>query len=669
MVEDEGKRDTRNAMARSTAPSEPPTRVAAPRTLAGRRLDAVPDKIDIRDWFYQPSLNPLPHTIVNCDLVPHILDQGSEGACTGFALAAVINFLRSDARKAGSVSPQMLYEMARRYDEWPGDSYEGSSARGAMKGWVAHGVCSQSMWPIALKGYRDFTPAMATDARRTPGGAFYRVMHRQIRDVHSAIAEVGAVYVTLMAHDGWDDPRKPSAPIKYQSSGRSRSLVLPIIERSGRASSGHAVAFVGYSSQGFIVQNSWGTDWGKGGFALLPYEDFLLHATDVWVAQIGVPLEIDLWQTGNSDTTAGLQRAGATIPLEQVRPYVVDIGNNGKLSATGDYFTSKQDVERLFNETIPKATETWPKKRVLFYMHGGLNDEKASARRIVAFRDILLKNQIYPVHIMWESGILESVTSMLCDLVTHDDERAGSAAEWLKKVRAELTEAKDWTFEMTASGLGTVLWDEMKENARLASVDAVGGMSIVASTVAAAAAKLSPSERKQWEFHVTGHSAGSILAAHAMPLLVNAGFDFKTLQFFAPAITVDDFKTLVVPSIAAGRCPVPRTYVLDNEEELDDEVGPYGKSLLYLVSNAFEGKRLRPILGMKTFLTSDPALMSLLGPTLVTSNPSMKTAGFPSSASKSHGGFDNDPPTMNSMVQHITGAPPIERFELRHLQY
>jgi hypothetical protein len=87
------------------------------------------------------------------------------------------------------------------------------------------------------------------------------------------------------------------------------------------------------------------------------------------------------------------------------------------------------------------------------------------------------------------------------------------------------------------------------------------------------------------------------------------------------------------------------------------------------VSNAFEGKRLTPILGMKTFLENDAALRNLLDTTLVTSNPSMKTAGFPSSSSKTHGGFDNDPPTMNSMVQHITGAPPIELFQLRHLQY
>ena len=357
MVENEGKRNSRKAMARSTAPNEPRTRLAAPRTSAGgRRKDAVPDRIDIRDWFYQPSLDRLADTIVNCDRVPLILDQGREGACTGFALAAVINFLRSDAK--GSVSPQMLYEMARRYDEWPGEQYEGSSARGAMKGWVAHGVCFADIWPVDKKGPEHFTPDIADRARKVPGGAFYRVMHRQIRDVHAAIADVGAVYVTLMVHDGWDEPGPKTVKIEYHDSGKSRSISLPVIERRGRASSGHAVALVGYSTQGFIIQNSWGKGWGRGGFALLPYEDFLLHATDVWVAQVGVPLEIDLWQTGSSDTKAGLQRAGSTIPLNEIRPYVVDIGNNGKLSNSGQYWTTREDVERLFNEIIPSAPRT-----------------------------------------------------------------------------------------------------------------------------------------------------------------------------------------------------------------------------------------------------------------------------------------------------------------------
>ena len=299
-----------------------------------------------------------------------------------------------------------------------------------------------------------------------------------------------------------------------------------------------------------------------------------------------------------------------------------------------------------------------------------MNDEDAAARRIVAFRDVLLENEIYPVHIMWESGVLESVTAMLCDLVTPDDERAANVADWLKRTRAALTEAKDWTFEMTAAVPGTKLWREMKENGRLASVGDVGGMSIIADVVAKAAANMSAAEKKQWEFHVTGHSAGAIVTAHAMQLLVKAGFDFKTLQLFAPAITVEDFDALVVPAIKAGLCPVPRTYVLRDEEELDDTVGPYDKSLLYLVSNAFEGQRFKPILGMRTYLEQNAKIRSLLGPTLVTANPSIKKAAYPFSSSRTHGGFDNDPPTMNSMIWHIKGGKnPKPAFELRHLQY
>src|ERR671912_1537288 len=112
-----------------------------------KTLDAFPDKIDVRDWFYHPTLNPLPEQVINFDCIPMILDQGQEGACTGFALAAVINYhlLRNErcTRQTiakNCVSPRMLYEMARRYDEWPGEDYVGSSARGSVKGWTAHGV-------------------------------------------------------------------------------------------------------------------------------------------------------------------------------------------------------------------------------------------------------------------------------------------------------------------------------------------------------------------------------------------------------------------------------------------------------------------------------------------------------------------------------------------------
>ena len=46
-----------------------------------------------------------------------------------------------------SASARMLYEVAKRYDEWEGENYEGSSIRGAMKGWLRHGVCTWGDWP------------------------------------------------------------------------------------------------------------------------------------------------------------------------------------------------------------------------------------------------------------------------------------------------------------------------------------------------------------------------------------------------------------------------------------------------------------------------------------------------------------------------------------------
>jgi hypothetical protein len=69
----------------------------------GLTFDARPDRVDFRDLFYQPPLVSLapeypPRELVERNLVAYcddgmILNQGSEGACAGFGLAAVINYL------------------------------------------------------------------------------------------------------------------------------------------------------------------------------------------------------------------------------------------------------------------------------------------------------------------------------------------------------------------------------------------------------------------------------------------------------------------------------------------------------------------------------------------------------------------------------------------------
>ena len=644
-------------MAKSSSVSRRVSSLALRRTL-----DAFPDRIDLRDWPYQPTLSGLPDILANRSEVPVILDQGKEGACTGFALSAVINYLLGQRGIKRVVSPRMLYEMARCYDEWPGENYDGSSARGAMKGWARHGVCVQKLWTDRMRGRGYLDSRIGEAALANPAGAYYRIKHKEVRDVHAALAEVGIVYCTIMVHDGWDEPGTTMVSVKV---GKKRH-VIPIISRKGCAESGHAVALVGYMREGFIVQNSWGAKWGNGGFALLPYEDFILHVTDVWVAQLGVPLSMDLWAPRRSaDTTSGRYRAGREIPLAEIRPFIVDVGNNGELSETGDYWTSEQDLERLFIETIPEEAEKrgWSKKRIMLYLHGGLNTESDAAKRAVAFRDKCLANEIYPLHIMWETGPLETIGDMIGDLFTEADERArGALLEGLRN-------AKDLALELTASPLGEPLWSEMKENAWRASDHRLGkgAVQLMKKYALDSLGQVSEAERQKWELHVVAHSAGSILFTHAVEALCSLGIPFKTLQFFAPAVRIDEFVQYALPAIKSGRCPKATMYILNEQQELDDTVGPYGKSLLWLVSNAFEDKRGTPLLGMKHYIKSRLSIQQSAFIEIIESVGKGATGG--QCTSETHGGFDNDPITMNAVVSRILDKKPNPIFEARDLDY
>ena len=54
----------------------------------------------------------------------------------------------------------MLYEMAKKFDDWKGEGYAGSCCRGAVRGWENMGACSERA--RALRGER---ARLATDHR------------------------------------------------------------------------------------------------------------------------------------------------------------------------------------------------------------------------------------------------------------------------------------------------------------------------------------------------------------------------------------------------------------------------------------------------------------------------------------------------------------------------
>jgi hypothetical protein len=98
----------------------------------------------------------------------------------------------------------MLYEMGRRYDEWKGENYDGTSLRGAMKGWHKHGVASRKEWPFDPKKPGSLTQKREEDAKRRPLGAYFRVVDRDVSHMQAAVVLVAVAlgYAVYLVRSG-----------------------------------------------------------------------------------------------------------------------------------------------------------------------------------------------------------------------------------------------------------------------------------------------------------------------------------------------------------------------------------------------------------------------------------------------------------------------------------
>lgn len=673
----------KKAMARMAA--------AAPVAATSRRatLNVTPDVADLRDRLYTPPPRSLPQIFpADAEIKQFmgsytqaglILDQGQEGACTGFGLACVINYLRWCAagmpKKLESVSPRMLYKFARRYDEYEGENYDGSSCRGALKGWYHNGVCVESKWPYAAGENALPVAGWDSDSVERTLGVYYRIDPKAITDLQAAILEVGAVYVSSYTHPGWDRVKTSTKPPSSHAS-------LPLIDYDGKPSrrGGHSFALVGFNRSGFVLQNSWGRHWGAGGFAVIGYADWLAHAMDVWVAALGVPGVVSgrLASAGKAAGSAAASAAQANWwDVETANRHSIVLGNNGRV----DRFDKLDEVTRSLQNQACILPDTWfrqngqGKKRLVIYAHGGLNKKDDAILRAQVMGRYFLGNGCYPLFLVWKSGLLESLGNILTDKLTPGAKGlAGDVGGWITD------RITDPVVEKTVGRpFARPLWSEMKENAELASASGRGG-----DLLSDALHALAGTWGDAFELHLVGHSAGSIILGRLLDNLAQKGLTayVKTVNLYAPACTV----------AFANRYYAPQTGIMDRlhldilsdqREQGDNVAFIYQKSLLYFVSNALEADLRMPILGLANVF--NPAYAGWDGSpdsaeTLANWRNAAEACALhdrlrihdeekiltrrgngadlqEKTQSASHGGFDNDVEIIGKTLERITGAP------------
>jgi hypothetical protein len=342
--------------------------------------------------------------------------------------------------------------------------------------------------------------------------------------------------------------------------------------------------------------------------------------------------------------------------VQELRPHIVNL-NLGQFSSEGRFATTQDDVDAIFEVHLRQALEGARARkeplRVLLYAHGGLVSESnglAIARKHVHWWQ---RNNIYPIYFIWETGFFETIRQLL-------SASRETVRRWAPR------DVWDWTTDPAIEALvrtlqGPRLWTGMKRSAELASADR-GGARYLAQKLKA----FCDTQREGIQLHAVGHSAGSIFHAHFLPTALEMGVPaFESVHFLAPAIRIDDFHRLLAPRMGDGKgIKHLSLFTMNKSYELDDHCANiYRKSLLYLIHYALEPEPRAPILGLEANLRSDSGLKQLFG---LAGEPSKRAAavwsvttastGRSASASTTHGGFDDDPPTMNSIARRILGA-------------
>jgi hypothetical protein len=348
--------------------------------------------------------------------------------------------------------------------------------------------------------------------------------------------------------------------------------------------------------------------------------------------------------------------------LSALKKHVLNL-SRGKFSSGGDFTTTESEVRMIFERHIPQWLESENRSHldIVFYSHGGLTNEGwglATAHKQVEF---WLQNGVYPIFFVWETGILETIWQSI-----RDSWLPSSSRGIFDNIGEAVSELNDQVWASTIKAARVpLLWSGMKSSAR-SSFEAGGAGVYVLEKF------FDFVEESDFDVrpHAVGHSAGSIFLSH----MIAAANDyesypkFETVHFLAPAITNELFQQTLMPIVGKGADDQAKhlsIFTMDDMTEREDTVGPYGKSLLYLIHDVLEPAPETPVLGLQKSLFADSKFadfFGLVGPEsmltdVIFSRTQSSAPVRERSNAVTHGAFDDDAATMESVVRRITDFP------------
>jgi len=251
------------------------------RITSQRKYGWIPQLPDHRDipFMAKPEIvEALPPEVDLRGLCPPVYDQGDLGSCVLNAIAGAHEF---DQMKQGYTPfmPSRLFMYFNvRVQEHTVNSDSGASVRDGIKTVNKKGVCPETMWGYDIAKFKVKPPHIA----------YKEAKKHQSLEYNSILQHSNQMWVCLAS--GFPFIFGFSVYESFESDEVAKTGIVPMPSKDERVQGGHAVLCCGYSdvTGRFIVRNSWGSDWGLGGYCEMPYE-YLTNenlASDFWVIKV-----------------------------------------------------------------------------------------------------------------------------------------------------------------------------------------------------------------------------------------------------------------------------------------------------------------------------------------------------------------------------------------------
>jgi C1A family cysteine protease len=237
--------------------------------------NVAPSSFDARDYKYSGVTAKLPASVDLMPFTTEVEDQQSQGSCTANATTSAVELMAKRAGIDEDLSRQFNYYLSREEENRLGQ--DGATLRGAVNAGYKTGFCLESEWPYdaneanvhpaeacyASAATRKITRYEAIELSTIHNGVtFWQV----VDNLKSALAEGLPVIVAMKAYETIYSIKGPLKDQIYRIWDAAKGWYYPEIGN-------HAVTLIGYDDElhGFIFANSWGKEWGDGGFGLLDY--------------------------------------------------------------------------------------------------------------------------------------------------------------------------------------------------------------------------------------------------------------------------------------------------------------------------------------------------------------------------------------------------------------